>query len=171
MHDSSMELMRMIFERLAPEPGQTVLDVGSLDVNGTYRPLCEGLGLAYTGCDQDHGPNVEVIWAAEFLPWEEDSLFDIVISGQMLEHTEFPLQAAQGMKRAVKPGGWLVLQTPWCTPLHRYPIDCWRILSDGMRVLLEGFTDIVVDMPNPKDCYGYGRKPEDYKEPWLIRRT
>ena len=67
MHPEALEAMTGMVDRFAQ--GRTavrpyqVLDVGSLDVNGTYRPLIEGRGWSYCGLDIRRGPNVDVVAA------------------------------------------------------------------------------------------------------------
>ncbi len=170
MHPESYSLMMEAIERLMGmselRPGQSVLDVGAYDVNGTYRPLLEGYALHYTGLDLAPGPNVDLVRDAYDLRGLEDQ-FDLVISGQALEHMEFPLLAVMSMKTAVRPGGWIVLIAPAEWPLHRHPLDCWRILPDGMQFLLDGFEDVEA-YTRGKDTVGLGKKPSRYRERWQI---
>ena len=56
MHGSSYALMKKLIE---PLHGGEVVDVGSLDVNGTYRELF-GSEWNYTGTDVQQGQNVDV---------------------------------------------------------------------------------------------------------------
>ena len=57
-----------------------ILDVGSRDINGTYRALIEGRGWKYTGLDIVAGSNVDVVAKPFCYPFP-DGAFDIVISG------------------------------------------------------------------------------------------
>ena len=59
MHAEALEAMRELLGR-GPGRGAKALDVGSYDVNGTYRPLVEGRGWVYTGLDVSAGPNVDL---------------------------------------------------------------------------------------------------------------
>ncbi|MFA7044577.1 MAG: hypothetical protein WC186_09550, partial [Bacteroidales bacterium] len=43
-----------------------------------------------------------------------------------------------------KKGGLVCIITPFSVPEHRYPIDCWRILPDGYRYLLEKESDFTI---------------------------
>jgi len=126
--------------------GDKVLDVGSYDVNGTYKSIFEKRGLLYTGTDREKGPNVDIVMDACQLIGpdgkEVRDEYDMVVSGQMLEHMEFPLLATIAMKRAVKPAGYVIWIVPYACPDHKHPIDCWRIMEDGMEFLLEGFDDV-----------------------------
>ena len=58
-----------------------VLDVGSFDVNGTYKPLFEENKYEYFGLDMESGANVDIVLKNPY-NWSEietDS-FEIVIS-------------------------------------------------------------------------------------------
>ena len=59
MHATSMSEMARLLGRW-PAPDADVLDVGSMDVNGSYRALIEGRGWRYTGLDIAPGANVDV---------------------------------------------------------------------------------------------------------------
>ena len=58
--------------------------------------------------------------------------FDIVISGQALEHIEFFWITISEMTRVLKKDGLLCVIVPLGWDEHRYPVDCYRFLSDGM---------------------------------------
>jgi hypothetical protein len=170
MHPESYSLMNDVVQRLMTAKelsrGQSVLDVGSYDVNGSYRALFEGYGLSYTGLDATPGPNVDIVKDIYDLRGIENR-FHLVASGQALEHMEFPLLATISMKAAVRTGGWIVLIAPAEWPLHRHPVDCWRILPDGMQFLLTGF-QYVEAFTIGRDTVGVGKKPRDYRERWEI---
>lgn len=159
MHANSLRLMTAFVEKYAsPDEGCLVYDVGSCDVNGTYRPLIEGAGFRYTGLDMADGPNVDVV-----VPEEGDWLLpeqsDITISGQCLEHTKRPWEWFQKVCAITKPGGLMSIIAPWKFHVHRYPVDCWRILPDGMQALFEWMDLEVLDVgSSDKDCYGFARK-------------
>lgn len=155
--------------RRVARPGLRALDVGSLDVNGTYRPLVERFGMEYVGIDSEPGPNVDRVTSAYALP-DDLGEFDIVLSGQTLEHLTLPLLAAEEMKRVCRVGGWVILVVPFVCAEHRYPIDCWRFLPDGLRFLLEGFEEVDAAIVHG-DCFGLGRKPDGYAPRWRIVRA
>ena len=56
MHAASFELMRQ-FAADYVEPPCSVVDVGSMECMGTFRPLFDG--CTYTGIDIVSGPNVD----------------------------------------------------------------------------------------------------------------
>lgn len=154
MHPESFARMARELKRT---PGQNVLDVGAYDVNGSYRPICEALGKSYTGLDIVAGPNVDIVAADPYRYQIPDGSFDIVISGQAMEHVEQPWRWVPELARVLKPGGTLIIITHHNYPEHRYPVDCWRILPDGMRVLFDiagVLCDYQIEMFNKHDIIG-----------------
>lgn len=111
-----------------------ILDVGSYDVNGTYRPLFNQPGWKYTGVDIAAGPGVDIVLTNPYtFPFGSD--YDLVVSGQAFEHIEFFWMTWQEMVRVLKPGGMIFLIAPTKFQEHRYPVDCWRFLPDGFTAL------------------------------------
>lgn len=160
MHENSHKIMDSILKQyLGDAKGLTVLDVGSGDVNGTYKAQFVARGCVCTGIDIAPGRNVDIVMPHEDrLP--ESPQYDWVVSGQCFEHAKHPWLLAAEMARVCKPGGIVVIIAPWKWITHRYPIDCWRISPDGMRVLLEwGKCEVLDTNVSVHDCYGVGRKP------------
>ena len=116
---------------------RTVLDVGSYDVNGNYRCHATNTGRPYTGLDVSSGPNVDVVVADPY-HWTElgERTFDVVISGQALEHIEYPWLTVAEMFRVTRPGGKACVLVPANGPEHRYPLDCYRYFPDGLSALV-----------------------------------
>lgn len=113
----------------------TVVDIGSLDINGSYRAIFESRGWRYVGCDAAPGKNVDVLLADPYaLPFEDGSA-DLVVSGQALEHIEFFWLTMAEIARILRPGGLAFLIAPSRGPEHRFPVDCWRFYPDGFRAL------------------------------------
>lgn len=111
----------------------SVLDVGSYDVNGSYRELFSDDRFNYRGLDMEAGPNVDVHVKNPY-QWDElatDS-FDVVISGQAFEHIEFFWVTIAEMARVLKKDGLLCIIAPNGFGEHRYPVDCYRFFTDGM---------------------------------------
>lgn len=138
MHPNSLKIMKNLLSVHVPATDREiydVYDVGSYDVNGTYRPIVEGLGFCdYKGIDIEAGPNVDIIVPADGTEWILPPR-EIVISGQCLEHTRFPWKWFEQVVELATAGGLLFIIAPWTWPEHRYPVDCWRILPDGMLAL------------------------------------
>lgn len=158
MHDNSLTLMGQFFERYwAPLSPGKMLDVGAMNVNGAYRDYVPA-GWHYVGLDQEPGPNVDVV--AGVLPWPFPAAsFGVVISGQCLEHTRNPFEVCREIGRVAKPGALVCLIAPWMWEIHRYPVDCWRILPDGMEILLgEAECEVIEARVDDRDCIGIGRR-------------
>ena len=136
MHESSLQhvdrLVRLHLERSKP---QTIIDIGSYDVNGSYKPFFDVPGWHYTGVDLTAGPNVDVVLRSPYrLPFASYSV-DVIVSGQAFEHIEFFWLTWLEMARVLKPGGHIFLVAPSRGPEHRYPQDCWRFYPDGYKAL------------------------------------
>lgn len=113
-----------------------ILDLGSQDINGSYRPLFDQPGWKYVGVDMTPGPNVDVVLRNPYR-WREiaPASADVIVSGQTFEHTEFFWETMMQIARALKPGGLCCILAPSSGPEHRYPVDCWRVYPDGFRAV------------------------------------
>lgn len=139
MHDSSYAKMAHFVEEYLKDEQEDelqILDIGSMDVNGSYKPLFDKSKWHYQGLDLAQGKNVNIIASSPYR-WREvaSASMDVVISGQALEHIEYFFLTVLEIERVLKPGGWLCLQVPSGGYEHRYPVDCWRFYPDGLRVL------------------------------------
>lgn len=140
MHASSLWNIRVCLatygvDRLAGIERPRVLDVGSSDVNGSYRNLFAARDVDYIGADLNEGRGVDVLLSDPYkLPFEAASM-DLVLCGQMLEHCEFPWLSIREMMRVLKPEGLLFLIAPSSGPIHQYPVDCYRFYPDAYRAL------------------------------------
>lgn len=136
MHRESYQLMEKMLRRCQFERAK-VLDVGSLDVNGNFRSMIVNRGWQYTGTDMAKGPNVDIVADDPFHYPFTDGAFDVVMSGSTMEHVTAFWRWLPELVRLVRPGGFLAIHTHWQFPEHRYPIDCWRVMPDGMRFLFD----------------------------------
>jgi SAM-dependent methyltransferase len=125
----------------------STLEVGSLNVNGSVRPLFTG---AYVGVDMRPGPGVDKVANAADLPFD-DVTFEVVVSTEMLEHDATFWLSVPEMARVLAPGGHLLLTTRGIGfPLHEYPHDLWRFTTDAIRLLLgSAGLDAVEVVPDP----------------------
>lgn len=83
-----------------------VLDCGSLDINGTLKPLFTN--SRYVGVDIRPGANVDLVSRVHDVDLPDGS-FDTVVSAEMLEHDEYWCRSLQRMYRLLKRGGLLVV--------------------------------------------------------------
>lgn len=85
---------------------QRVLEVGSLDVNGSVRVHFEGCD--YVGLDVGPGPGVDVVCQGQDYA-APDGSFDVAISCETMEHNPFWRGTLRNMTRLCRPGGLLVM--------------------------------------------------------------
>lgn len=74
-----------------------------------------------------------------------DAAYDAVICLAVLEHVPRPWDAMREMRRALAPGGTLLLYVPFLSPyhaMHGYYGDFFRYTEDGIRSLCSDFTDV-----------------------------
>ena len=95
--------MRYFAEKyLDPKSELSILDVGSYDVNGNYKDLFQNPKWKYYGLDIEPGPNVDLISKSVYDFGLKEHFFDVVVSGNTLEHVEAPWLWIQEIKKVVK---------------------------------------------------------------------
>lgn len=162
MHESSLDLMRnFVAEHLSGRDTLRVADVGAYNVNGSYKPFFQKPDWDYTGFDLTAGPNVDFVLDCEHdIPADHRDKFDVVISGQTMEHVRRPWLWMQGLSQLAKPGGLVFVIAPNTFHFHEYPIDCWRVWGDGMRAVMEDAGLNLIKAGHVGiDTYGLGQKP------------
>jgi len=90
-----------------------VLEIGSLDINGSIRS--QFTNCAYTGIDVAVGPGVDLVCQGQDYGGPDDS-FDVVISCEVMEHNPHWAETMKNMIRVCKPGGLVVMT---CATLGR----------------------------------------------------
>lgn len=115
MHKSQIEWCQTL-KRTYPSQfiKKRVLDVGSLNVNGTNRILfkkCE-----YIGVDVIEGKGVDVVSIAH--EYEPDKPFDVVLSTNALEHDIHYKKTLKKMVDVLKPGGFIFISAPYKWHVH-----------------------------------------------------
>lgn len=146
MHDTAMMLGAKFFELYSKgDPG--VLDVGSMDVNGTLRDVGPRTAR-WTGVDVCAGKGVDVVFDPEKkLPFGDDE-FDLVVSSSCLEHDPMFWMTFAEMMRVLEPGGFCYLNVPSNGKYHAHPFDCWRFYPDSGLALAKWarFVGMKVDL-------------------------
>lgn len=136
MHISTMENMKRCVEWYLPDHPARVVDIGSMDVNGSYRQVFPEK-TDYIGVDLEAGNGVDIILDDPYvLPFEDESL-DIVISGQMLEHCPHFWRVFEEIERVLKPGGLSFMIAPSAGHIHRFPVDCYRFHPDAYQAMAD----------------------------------
>lgn len=117
-----------------------VLEVGSMDVNGSVRDLFP----RYVGLDLRQGKNVDVQASGHALPFK-DGTFAGVLCLETLEHdSEFWLTVPE-LKRVLRKGGHLVITVPGIGfPHHDHPFDFYRFTADAVARMFTGMRKAAV---------------------------
>lgn len=87
-------------------PFRTVVELGSLDINGTVRPLF-GDADYYTGVDLVEGPGVDVV--ADAAEWQPSAPVDCVVCCEVLEHAANWEAILRNAHAVLRGGGVLVV--------------------------------------------------------------
>jgi SAM-dependent methyltransferase len=138
MDANSINIMKAVVDEYGLSD-KFIVDMGSYDVNGTYRSLFQNvditMGGQYVGVDIIPGPNVDVIVGSD--EWLALDSVDAVISGQTIEHVADIPEFMAGIFRILKPGGILCIIAPSEGPGHDYPIWVGNFPPDRMRKAVE----------------------------------
>ena len=148
--------------------GKRVLEVGSLDVNGSVRGDIMALGPAeYVGIDIRPGPGVDVVCdAGDLVETFGENAFDVVISTELLEHARDWRRIVSNIKRVTKPNGVMIVSTrSYGVDFHRQPFDYWRYQQEDFETIFSdvGVEDLRLD-PSDPGLLIKARKPASFVE-------
>lgn len=120
-----------------------VLEIGAgrAGRRGQFRPPAEGI-TTWVFVDRDAARRPHVCGDVTRLPIQS-AVFDTIVCLEVLEYVWAPHEALTEMQRLLRPGGTLMLSTPF---FHRVdaPDDYWRFTEPGLRRLLrEAGFDVV----------------------------
>jgi SAM-dependent methyltransferase len=169
--DSMTEFRSRYLEARRNEP-LTVIDLGSADLNGSYRELFAIPPWRYLGADLVSSENVDIVLRDPYRWREIDSeSIDVVVSGQTFEHTEFFWETMLEIARVLKPLGMCCIIAPSCGPEHRFSRDCWRIFADGFSAVARYAGLEVVDVQTQwGDLPDYDSESNKWHDSVLIAR-
>jgi SAM-dependent methyltransferase len=138
MHTNS----KLLFSKFAVpffRPGQRVLEIGPDSFPSTYRKLVPMDGLIWETLDIYDSPSLTYPSSSPYSFAIPDDSFDVVVSGQVLEHIPKMWTWLAEVCRVVKKGGIVITIVPTSWPYHVGPNfpDCWRIFPEGIKALCE----------------------------------
>lgn len=120
--------------------GASIYDIGC--GSKPFAGMVRALGCTYTGVDIADGfydTNPEITGSADHVP-VPDGVADMVLSSQVLEHLESPVEALREAHRILKPGGLLVVSFPFLYPIHALPFDYGRYTRFFMASVADKMT-------------------------------
>lgn len=130
MHDTAFIHGRIFRQTYWSDTFQTVVEIGSKDVNGSLRTHFPETA-SYIGLDFEAGAGVDiVVTAGAPLPLDDESA-DIVLTSSAFEHDQQFWMTMLEMCRILRPGGVLYVNAPSNGEVHLYPIDAWRFYPDA----------------------------------------
>jgi len=147
--------------------GQEVIEVGSMDVNGSLRKLVESYKPKhYLGVDIAMGQGVDVVCNAENLLEEfQNACFDVLISTEMLEHVRNWKKVISNFKNIVRVGGTMIISTrSYGFPYHGFPYDFWRYEVEDIKNIFSDCSIELVEKDPELGVFAKIRKPTDFTE-------
>ncbi len=146
-------LIKLCTQHTQPQEihGKTIIDVGSYDVNGSFRQVLGPMQPAkYIGVDIAAGPGVDDVCSVEDVikKYGKES-FDVVVSTEMIEHVQNWRIAINNIKDLCKMGGLLYLTSrSKGFGYHGFPADHWRYELDDVRLIFANWQiDVLVEEP------------------------
>jgi len=136
MHQNS----RLLFENYAKKyfgSGMRVLEIGPDKFPSSYQTMVGNNAIEWHTLDLSENPHLTYMAAEEYSFPISDSTYDIVLSGQVVEHVRRPWIWIKEVTRVCREGGLVITINPVSWPYHEAPVDCWRVYPEGMKALYE----------------------------------
>jgi ubiquinone/menaquinone biosynthesis C-methylase UbiE len=115
-----------------------LLDIAPQD-HGGAKPFFKEMTTIHTF---DIDPTSGCTFIGDICKYNEclpEGSYDYIVCTEVLEHTKQPFNAVAEMWRILKPYGYLFLSVPFNFRIHGPLPDCWRFTEHGIRVLLEHY--------------------------------
>jgi ubiquinone/menaquinone biosynthesis C-methylase UbiE len=161
MHPNCYIELEKFLDKIPKDKPLSVVDIGAYDINGHFRNSFPK-HFTYIGVDIAGGANVDIV-LKDHHRWEEldGQQFDIAISANTIEHVRDIYSWFKEFSKIIKPGGYFHINAPFIHHIHRYPVDCWRILPDGMEFLVKEVAGLELTecYQSANDIITNGRKP------------
>ncbi len=130
----------LLFEKWGKQyfqPRMRVLEIGPDASPSSYQRIVGDPSILWESVDMIDRPNLTYKTADEYSFPIESGAYDVVLSGQVLEHVRKVWVWIKEVARVCKPGGLVITINPVSWPFHEAPYDCWRVYPDGMKALYE----------------------------------
>lgn len=155
MHDS----VREFIAREAPHLIPSVLEVGSLNVNGSIRELLPDQSSAW-GIDIVDGPGVDQVYDGVTIPLPMQTPFKDedgprlgrwggVVCCEVFEHVADPIYMAAEIVRVVEPGGIILVTARAPGFGYHNPPDRWRFMPGALSEMFDRLGCRSMEWPDP----------------------
>lgn len=129
-------------------PGDEVLLVGE---GGKIAKLLynysEKGSFKITSFDVDKEKKPDIV--GDFCTYDfEDNRYSVIVMSEVLQFFQNPQLGIENALRILKPGGRLILTTPFIFPIHDRPYDLYRFTKHGLEYLLSGFDEVTIKEKN-----------------------
>jgi SAM-dependent methyltransferase len=115
-----------------------VLEIGPSGVPSVYQRIVNNDSITWHTLDlYESYPGITYVAKEEYAYPIEGETYDVIISGQVIEHVKKIWVWLAELKRILKKDGTLIIINPISWPYHAFPVDCWRIFPEGMKALCE----------------------------------
>lgn len=149
---------KLLFEKYAKPlfmPEMRVLELGPDAFPSTYQRLVNDQTLVWDTLDIYDNPRLTYSNSDEYSFDILDNSYDVVLSGQVIEHVRKPWLWIRELARVVKENGLVITIGPVSWHYHERPFDCWRIYPEGMKALYEEagltvLTSVLESLENPR---------------------
>lgn len=140
------EFLNKVFSKI--KPNENVLTVGAGgEVNKLLDEYSEKNNFKVLSFDISDEQNPDIL--GDICNYDfEGNLFDTIVICEVLEHLHSPHLGVENIYKALKPGGQLILTTPFIFPIHDRPYDYFRFTKYGLQHLLSKFENVEVNERN-----------------------
>ena len=131
--------MERVIHHLAPylDKENDIFDLGGGGkLERSYKGLWKDWTKEYFIGDIVDAPSVTHLMKQPYLIPEVNERFDIVVSGQTLEHIANPFKIFDELLRVLKTSGIIIIIVPSAGPRHDVK-DYWRFMDDAFEGIVE----------------------------------
>lgn len=132
----------LLFKKYALQyfrPSSRVLEIGPVGFPSEYQTMVGEPSITWHTVDIQASVGLPLTYTAssEYTFPIADGAYDLVLSGQVIEHVRKIWIWMKEVARVCKTGGTVITLNPVSWPYHESPVDCWRAYPEGMKALYD----------------------------------
>lgn len=131
-----LQFLRCALEQIGKRGSLLDLGCGQKPFGELYAHHCDFAVGADVPASLHGLSHIDVQADGVSLPFQNFT-FDVVLCTEVMEHVAEPQRMLCEIYRILKPGGFLILTTPFLVAVHEAPFDFYRYTPHGLRHLLE----------------------------------